>query len=310
MELPSQNGTGVDAGAATATGPRPDNQDRVAVAPGWAIVSDGVGGHAGGGRAAQLTVDTVIATLEAAGSPSPEVLERAVAAANEAVRAGRRADPEVADMGATLTVAVVAAMGPDESRWLIASVGDSPAWVVRADAPGADLVGGVPPAGASVGGGPAGDGPDRNGGADHAPGGGAPDGAGPAGDGGASGPSEAVRLTEDHTIAAELMRSGALSPEEAARHPGRHVIFRSIGAEDVVEPDITEVTLRPGDALVIVSDGVGDAVTPADIHEITMAAATADEAAQRLVTAALDRGATDNSTAAVVRHPGRPGGAG
>jgi protein phosphatase len=236
----------MDVGSATDTGPRPDNQDRCAVSPEWAIVSDGVGGHAGGGLAAELTVEAAISVLDAAGTVDENVLTRAVESANDAVRAGRRDEPAVADMGATLTIAAAVSVGADESRWLVASVGDSPAWRVTA--------------------------------------------------------TGAERLTQDHTLAAELARAGAITEADAARHPGRHVIFRSIGAEDRVEPDIGATSLRPGEALVLVSDGLSDVVDAAEIHAVTTSAATAAVAASRLVAAALAREATDNVTAAVVRH--------
>ena len=239
----------VDVGSATDTGPRPDNQDRCAVEPEWAIVSDGVGGHAGGGLAAELTVEAVVSALDAAGADAvdEQVLTRAVEAANDAVRAGRRDDPAVGDMGATLTVAAVSsAVGGDESRWLVASVGDSPAWRVTA--------------------------------------------------------TGAERLTRDHTMAAELARSGAITAADAARHPGRHVIIRSIGGEDGVEPDIGGTALRPGEALVLVSDGLSDVLDAAEIHAVTANATTAADAAARLVDAALARDAHDNVTVAVVRH--------
>ena len=243
----------VDVGSATDTGPRPDNQDRCAVSPGWAIVSDGVGGHAGGGLAAELTVEAVVSVLDAADGPDTagavdeQLLRRTFEAANEAVRARRRDDPAVADMGATLTIAVLASPAErDGSRWLVASAGDSPAWRVTA--------------------------------------------------------ASAERLTQDHTLAAELARTGAISEADAARHPGRHVVTRSIGSEDRIAPDITATVLQAGEALVLASDGMSDVLDPTEIHAAAAGAATAADAARRLVDAALARDAGDNVTAAVVRH--------
>jgi len=103
-------------------------------------------------------------------------------------------------------------------------------------------------------------------------------------------------------VAAELLRSGALTPEEAARHPGRHVVVRSIGAEETASADVTAVTLHPDEAIVVVSDGVSDVLDPPVVHELIVGAQTAAEAARRLVAAALRHGASDNVTAAVVRH--------
>jgi protein phosphatase len=119
---------------ATARGPRAENQDRAATAPGWLVVSDGIGGHAGGARAAATTVDAV-ADLLGTADQLPHVraevrVADAVELANTAVRAGRDADPEVADMGATVVVALLDHLEAEGSTWRVASAGDSPAWLV------------------------------------------------------------------------------------------------------------------------------------------------------------------------------------
>lgn len=113
----------VDVGGATAIGRRSENQDRWAVAPdgGWGAVSDGVGGAAGGGAAADLTIATAADAL-AAGREVEEVFARA----HEAVLVGQRTDVAVRHMAATLTIARHVA----GSRWLVAAAGDSPAFLV------------------------------------------------------------------------------------------------------------------------------------------------------------------------------------
>ena len=238
----------IDSGAATSVGRRQDNQDRAAVTPRWAAVSDGVGGHAGGARAAELTIDVVVAALGSSPHPGATVDERSLAEivqrANEAVRAGREADPAVGGMGATLTLA--GAAGPGDDLWLLAHAGDSPAWLVTR--------------------------------------------------------AGVERLTADHTVAAELHRAGAISEDEAAVHPGRNVITRSIGAEDEVVPDIRSVTLEPGDALVLASDGLGEGLDDGEVGRLATEAPSAADAAERLVAAAVEGGANDNVTVAVVRR--------
>jgi serine/threonine protein phosphatase PrpC len=121
----------IDVGWATATGGRADNQDRCRAAPTWAVVSDGAGGHRGGARAAELVVAAAEGVLERSGRSTVDlVVERA----NTAVRAARAADPSVAAMAATLTLALAVDLAPDRSRWLVANVGDSPAWRVTTEA--------------------------------------------------------------------------------------------------------------------------------------------------------------------------------
>jgi protein phosphatase len=111
-----------------------------------------------------------------------------------------------------------------------------------------------------------------------------------------------TRVTEEHNLAAELVRSGAISRDAARMHPGRHVITRSIGAEASVMVDPVRVTLRPGDQLVLASDGL-EALSEVEMHEAIREASGAADAAHRLVEAALAKGATDNVTVAVLLHP-------
>jgi len=125
---------GFESGWATARGRRPDNQDRADVADGWVMVSDGAGGLRGGAQAATLTVEAVVERLAgSAGRVDDRVVHEAVQGANAAVRAGQRDDPTVAFMAATLTLAALAADRAAGSLWLVAGVGDSPAWLVTAE---------------------------------------------------------------------------------------------------------------------------------------------------------------------------------
>ncbi len=238
----------IDAGWATATGPRPDNQDRAATSTRWAVVSDGAGGHAGGALAAQLAVDAVVARLTRPGATFDEdTVCLSTTEANEAVRARRSTDPEVATMVATLTLAVARSVEAIGSTWSLVDVGDSPAWLFAAAA------------------------------------------------------GRVRRVSEEDNMAAELVRSGAISRAEARRHPGRHVITRAMGADDAVVASPTTVSLRPGDGLVLASDGI-EVVDEATMADIMSRSPTAGVAAHRLVEAALSRDATDNVTVAVVRH--------
>lgn len=134
--MPGTGASGpVDIGGASATGPRSDNQDRWAATADLALLSDGIGGHEGGAHAAERSVASALQCLAGAAPATRELVERAFAAANDAVRRDRSGALE--RMGATLTVAAM--LGPDDgddagSRWCVAHVGDSPAFVVRGTA--------------------------------------------------------------------------------------------------------------------------------------------------------------------------------
>jgi len=63
-------------------------------------------------------------------------------------------------------------------------------------------------------------------------------------------------LTADHSLAALLVREGAIAPSVAATHPGRYRLTRYIGLHHDVYPDMCEVRIAPGDRFMICSDGV------------------------------------------------------
>jgi len=108
------------------------------------------------------------------------------------------------------------------------------------------------------------------------------------------------RLTTDHTPAEEAVREGILSPEEAAASPDRHMLLRVVGTEPDVEVDVPDpVTLAPGEALLLCSDGLTEPVPDATIAAVLGAGPSAEQAAEALVAAALDGGGPDNVTVVV-----------
>jgi serine/threonine protein phosphatase PrpC len=64
------------------------------------------------------------------------------------------------------------------------------------------------------------------------------------------------QLTEDHSLVAELVRSGKLSPEEAETHPQRSVITRALGTDPDVDVDTFSIETVPGDVFMLCSDGL------------------------------------------------------
>ena len=114
-------------------------------------------------------------------------------------------------------------------------------------------------------------------------------------------------LTTDHTQVMEMLRMKLISPEQAADHPARYALTRSLGAELIVRTDIGRETLVDGDVyLLLCSDGLWSKV---DANEIA-AALRGDvlSACERLVELAVERGGEDNSSALALRvHvAGRP----
>jgi protein phosphatase len=108
------------------------------------------------------------------------------------------------------------------------------------------------------------------------------------------------QLTDDHSLVAELVRSGRLSPEEADVHPQRSVITRVLGTDPEVDVDTFEVEARPGDVFMICSDGLTSMVDDASILGLVERNRTSlDRAAKALVDAANKGGGEDNITVIV-----------
>jgi protein phosphatase len=105
------------------------------------------------------------------------------------------------------------------------------------------------------------------------------------------------QLTEDHSLVAELVRSGKLSPEEAENHPQRSVITRALGTDPDVDVDVFSVDAQTGDVYMICSDGLTGMVDDEAILQLVERhRGDLDAATQALVSAANKQGGEDNIT--------------
>ena len=109
-----------------------------------------------------------------------------------------------------------------------------------------------------------------------------------------------VQLTDDHSVVAQLVREGHLSPQDAAVHPGRSVIFRALGTEPDVEVDTIEVILDVDDRLLLCSDGLTGSLGDAEIAAILRDVADTEMATGVLVARANAAGGSDNITVVLV----------
>jgi serine/threonine protein phosphatase PrpC len=108
---------------------------------------------------------------------------------------------------------------------------------------------------------------------------------------------ELEQLTEDHSLVAELVRSGRLSPEEAEMHPQRSVITRALGTEADVDVDTFNVDAQPGDVFLLCSDGLTTMV--GDERIVDVVGTNRDDlerAAKQLIGDANRSGGEDNVT--------------
>ena len=105
------------------------------------------------------------------------------------------------------------------------------------------------------------------------------------------------QLTEDHSLVAELVRTGRLSPEEAETHPQRSVITRALGTDPDVDVDVFSVQAKPGDLFLICSDGLTSMVDDETIlNTVELRRDDLDGIAKELVAAANRSGGEDNIT--------------
>ena len=121
------------------------------------------------------------------------------------------------------------------------------------------------------------------------------------------------RMTEDHSATMAMVKEGLLTMNQAREHEQRNVILRAMGTHEEVEVATWDApfALRPGDRMVLCSDGLHDIVTDPEICAIA-ASTEPQDACARFLKMALERMCTDNVTVAVLRvqEPGAPNGAG
>jgi PPM family protein phosphatase len=106
---------------------------------------------------------------------------------------------------------------------------------------------------------------------------------------------EIHQLSEDHSLVAQLVRDGTLTPVEARASPDRNILLRALGTQPSAEPSIwTEgLPLTQGDVLVLCSDGLCDLVENSAIADAVVRFEPF-EACERLINAALAAGGHDN----------------
>ena len=110
------------------------------------------------------------------------------------------------------------------------------------------------------------------------------------------------QLTRDHTVVADLVRSGALQPEQVASHHLRHVITNVVGGPHVgVKVEARAFEVQAGDRLLLCSDGLTEMVTNEAITAALDMDAAPEAAAKTLLTQANDAGGRDNITVLIVQ---------
>ena len=113
---------------------------------------------------------------------------------------------------------------------------------------------------------------------------------------------ELEQLTQDHTLMADMVRSGALRPDEVATHRLRHVITNVVGGQELgVTVEARAFEVQAGDRLLLCSDGLTEMVTNEAIAATLDAEPAPEGAAKKLLAQATEAGASDNITLLIVR---------
>jgi serine/threonine protein phosphatase PrpC len=115
--------------------------------------------------------------------------------------------------------------------------------------------------------------------------------------------SDLRQLTTDHSVPGALVAAGQLDPEEIYDHPQRHVIYNCLGFKEKLETEIIQpVSLQPGDALLLCSDGLWEMVRPTkELAALFAKTPDVEATCRRLVDEANKRGGEDNITVVIVR---------
>lgn len=109
------------------------------------------------------------------------------------------------------------------------------------------------------------------------------------------------QLTQDHSLVMEQVRRGLITMEEANASEMQNIIMRALGAEEKLQPDLEDRMARPGDTLVLCSDGLTRELTDDEICATVTREQDVSRACDALISAARQAGGHDNITVLLVR---------
>ena len=108
------------------------------------------------------------------------------------------------------------------------------------------------------------------------------------------------KLIREDSVVCDMVDEGLVAPEDAVRHPNRHIITQALGGHGGISPHVTAHDVEPGDLFMLCTDGLTNMVTEVDIGRI-LDAETPPEACKKLIEAANNAGGADNVTVIVMR---------
>lgn len=115
---------------------------------------------------------------------------------------------------------------------------------------------------------------------------------------------ELTQLTRDHSLMANMIEAGQITPEEARFHPNRSVITRALGNDPDTVPDLYEINVEDGDRLLLCSDGLYSMLDDNEIAAVMRRISDPQRCATMLVNGAIAAGGHDNITVIVADAEG------
>lgn len=106
-----------------------------------------------------------------------------------------------------------------------------------------------------------------------------------------------IPLTVDHSLVEELVRMGQISPEEAEKHPQRHVLVRAVGASQEIQVDSSYLGCQANDFFLLCTDGFSNVISEQELIQELSQPECWEDRFERMRQLILDRGAPDNFTA-------------
>lgn len=108
------------------------------------------------------------------------------------------------------------------------------------------------------------------------------------------------QITSDHSFVEALIAAGHITVEQAEDHPMRNVLYRALGQNEEIDIDLYETPVKPGDRIVLCSDGLTRHVRPSEIGELVLLNREPELACEALIDKANSRGGEDNISVVVV----------
>jgi protein phosphatase len=109
------------------------------------------------------------------------------------------------------------------------------------------------------------------------------------------------QLTSDHSLLGEQVRRGLMTAEQAEQSALQNVIVRALGSEEIIEPDLADHELLPGDILLLCSDGLTRKMKDEAILDIVVHTSDLNLACDKLIEAAKAAGSDDNITSLLIQ---------